>query len=295
MAQKPSLRPHHKVGEALRAIARDALAEARDALTDPHRSDTVAVHDFRKAMKRWRALLRMLAPILGARGSRLRHEARDRVHPLNEARDAQAALDALADLGDAISPTSIATMTARLEQRRRTAENAVITPALRTQLVRWIDTLVGDVEEWPLDGVTYADVADRLTAIYRRVRRLMPSDWAHTEPDALHELRKRVVDHRYQMDWFEPVWPRLGRIWVEEAQRLRTRLGEHCDLMVLRTLTEPHQLLAPWRSRLTPLIVQRQATRRSAAARLAGRLFAERPKDFRRRLDALWENAEHRV
>ena len=295
MAHKPSLRPHHRVGEALRAIARDALAEGRDALTDPHRSDTVAVHDFRKAMKRWRALLRMLAPILEERGQRLRHEARDRVRPLNEARDAQAAIDALADLGDAVSPRSIATMTARLEERRRVAENAVITPQLRADLVRWIDTLASDIEEWPVDAATYADVADRLTTIYWRVRQLIPSDWAHAEPEALHELRKRVVDHRYQMDWLEPVWPRLGRLWVEEAQRLRTRLGEHCDLVVLRKLTEPHQLLAPWRSRLTPLIVQRQATKRAAAARLAGRLFAERPKNFRRRLDALWENAEHRV
>ena len=47
------------IGEALRAGARDCLVEARTATSDPARSDAEAVHDFRRAMKRWRALLRL--------------------------------------------------------------------------------------------------------------------------------------------------------------------------------------------------------------------------------------------
>ncbi len=62
-------------------------------------------------------------------------------------------------------------------------------------------------------------------------------------PDDLHELRRRVIEHRYQMELVEPAWPRLGRIWVDEAQRLRNRLGAFQDLAVLMHLTEPHQPL----------------------------------------------------
>jgi hypothetical protein len=51
----------------------------------------------------------------------------------------------------------------------------------------------------------------------------------------------------------------------------------------------PHGILAPWRSRLTPLILTRQEKHAKAAQRLANRLLAERPKAFRRRLEALWE------
>ena len=57
MAEKPAVRPDIAVGEALRAVARDILAEARGVLDDQAKPDATAVHDFRKAMKRWRALL----------------------------------------------------------------------------------------------------------------------------------------------------------------------------------------------------------------------------------------------
>ena len=90
------------------------------------------------------------------------------------------------------------------------------------------------------------------------------------------------------MELVEPSWPRFGKLWVAEAQRLRERLGSHQDLVVLGRLTAPHQLLAPWRSRVTPLIDERKAAHVAAARRLAARLFAERPNAFRCRIEALW-------
>jgi CHAD domain-containing protein len=128
-----------------------------------------------------------------------------------------------------------------------------------------------------------------LTTTYRRARRSMPADWNEAEGEDLHELRRRVVEHRYQMELIEPVWPRLGRIWVDEVQRLRTRLGKYQDLEMLTAKAGPHQPLAHWRSKLTPVIAHRQSDHVQAARRLATRLFAEPPKGFRRRLEALWE------
>src|SRR5690348_2703527 len=100
MAEKPAVRPDAAVGEALRAVARDTLSEARTVLDDYERPDAVAVHDLRKALKRWRALLRLLEPFLGEDVRRLRAEARDLARELSGARDAQSAIDALNDLGE---------------------------------------------------------------------------------------------------------------------------------------------------------------------------------------------------
>ena len=61
------------------------------------------------------------------------------------------------------------------------------------------------------------------------------------------------------------------------------------DPIALHGFTQPHAALAPWRSRLVPLILARQATHAKAAQRIGGRLLAEKPKAFRRRLEALWE------
>ncbi len=292
MDDRPALQVDVAVGEALRAAARDVLAEARAAIADPARSEAEAVHDFRRAMKRWRALLRLLEPFVGEDARRLRDEARDLARALAGARNAQSALDALADLeknGLALSPRSVEGLRRRLEAIRNAAETTLINADMRLRLGSALDRAEATVERWPLHLVTFDDVAAGLARFYRGVRRLIPRDWAAAAAEALHELRKQVVIHRYQMDIIEPLWPRFAKMWTGEAQRLRDRLGRHQDMLMLASLIEPHQPLARWRSRLAPAIAGRRAAHVAAAARLATRLFVEKPKTFRRRLAAMWE------
>jgi CHAD domain-containing protein len=296
MAEKPAVRPDVAVGEALRAIAREVLAEARAALEGQGKSDAVAVHDYRKAMKRWRAILRLLEPFLGEDARRLRVEARDSARELSGARDAQSAAEALADLtGDAktLSPRTVASIRARLDALRANAEAATLTQAVRARLISALEDAGAAVNTWQLDAVSFAELARELTETYKLGRDDAPrADWRTVEPEVLHDLRRRVVAHRYQMELVEPLWPKFGRLWVAEAQRLRDRLGAFQDLSVLRGFMAPHQPLAPWRSRLAPLITARQAAHAKAAQRIAGRLFAERPRAFRKRIEALWESAK---
>jgi CHAD domain-containing protein len=294
MADKPALRPDAAVGETLKAVARDMLSEARAALAAHDKPDTAAVHDYRKAMKRWRSLLRLLQPCLGEEGRRLRRQARDFARELAGARDAQAALQSVDDLTEAgadLSPRTLASIRSRLDDIRLSAEASSLTQAVRLRLLAGLETAAAAIDGWPLDHLTFADVARELAKSYRRVRKDAPEDWRAADPDVLHELRSRVVAHRYQMELVVPLWPKFGRVWVDETQRLRDRLGAFQDLSVLRGFTEPHAPLAPWRSRLTPLILARRATHAKAAQRIGGRLLAEKPKAFRRRLEALWEQS----
>ena len=107
------------------AACRRTCSDRRlQALDDPALSDARVVHDFRKAMKRWRAMLRLLEPFLGDGGSALHDEARDLARTLAGARDVRAALDALADLPEdpALSARSRKTIRARLEHLGLSAE-----------------------------------------------------------------------------------------------------------------------------------------------------------------------------
>jgi CHAD domain-containing protein len=192
----------------------------------------------------------------------------------------------------ALSERSQATIRGRLEAVREGEQKAVLTPALRDGIIGWIDTTMAAVESWPLDGVDFEALADRLAAGYRAARRLVPTDWPQASATERHELRQRVVEHRYQMELIEPLWPRFGRMWTEEAERLRDRLGRCQDLEILERLAGPHQPLARWRSRLTPPCQDRKTELWQRAARIASRLFAERPRAFRRRLEALWESGQ---
>ena len=290
MTDLPAIRPGADIGTSLAAIARSAIADA--AREADGQSEAELVHDVRKAMKRWRALLRLLDPFLGEEGVALRLQARDLARALATARDAQAALDALGDLGDdyaALSPRSLATVKARIDALRTSAEAATQTSGAHEKLRAALAQTADRVDHWPLAKVNFHDLALSLTEGYRRARTAIPDDWTHASDEALHHLRQRVVVHRYQMEIIEPLWPRYGRVWVGEAQRLRDRLGEHQDLTVLSRLTSKHQPLARWRSRLQPAIAARQKDLIEAAMRHSGRLFAEKPRAFRRRLEGLWE------
>ena len=290
MNERPALRPSVAVGEALRGVARDILAEARAAIENPEKSEAEAVHDFRRAMKRWRAMLRLLEPFLGEEARRLRDEARDLAGTLSGARNAQSALDALADLekhGLALSARSIAGLRRRIEEIRRSAETT-LNADMRLRLGSALDQASAAVENWPLHTLTFDDVADQLARFYREARRLLPAHWSSADPEELHELRKRVVIHRYQIDIIEPLWPRFVKMWSGEAQRLRDRLGSHQDMLMLASLTAPHQPLARWRARLAPAIAERRAAHVAGAARIAARIFVEKPNTMRRRLAAMW-------
>jgi CHAD domain-containing protein len=281
---------NRSVGETLRAVARDCLVEARAAVGDAAKSDAEAVHDFRRAMKRWRALLRLFEPFVGQDARRLRDDARDRAHALSGARDGQSALDALTDLekhGLALSAGSVARLRHRIEDIRRAAE-MTLNADMRLRLCGALDEAETTLGRWPLYMVTSEALAGGLARGYRGARRMIPPDWPAAGADALHEMRKRVVIHRYQIEIVEPMWPRFVKMWTSEAQRLRDRLGRHQDLLVLTNLTGPHQALARWRSRLAPAIATRRAAHVTAAERIAARLFLDKPKTVERRLVGMW-------
>lgn len=292
MGDKPALQPRAAIGPAVRAIAGAILADARATISDPERLSEDTVHEFRRTMKQWRALMRLMQPFVPD-AVRWRREARDYARSLARARDSQSALNAFDELvnkGLVLSERTIATIRERIGAIRGSEEQAVLTPELRNAIIAWLDATAAAVEEWPLDPFDFSSIAAQLAEGYRQARRRIPADWSQASPEELHQLRQRVVEHRYQMELVEPLWPRHGRMWTEEAERVRDRLGRCQDLEILKRLTEPHQPLAHWRSRLTPACDERTAELAHRAARIASRLFAERPKAFRQRLEALWDN-----
>src|SRR5258708_3443389 len=111
---------------------------------------------------------------------------------------------------------------------------------LRERLRDGLDHAAAAARRWPLDHVAFSAIADGLAASYARTRKALPADWAKATPESLHDLRQRVVVHRYQMDLVVPLWPKIGRAWVSEAQKLRDRLRPHQDLAMLKDLTPPH-------------------------------------------------------
>jgi CHAD domain-containing protein len=294
MGDRAALHPATAINRSLTEAAWSVLEEARAPLSAGALADANVVHDVRKALKRWRALLRLMGPLVGEEEAyRLRIKARDLARGLAGARDPRSALDALGDLGEGlpkVSTKTLETIRKKIDRLRAEAELTILTDQMRAHLNDAFADTTDAIGSWSLGEATFRDVVDGLTKTYDRARRAIPDDWETAKAEDLHDLRKRVVEHRYQMELIEPLWPKLGRVWVGEAQRLRDRLGRHHDLTVLALLMRPKKTLASYQSRLGPIVRERQRDHARTAARLAGRLFAEKPGAFRSRLLRLWES-----
>ncbi|EGP09035.1 CHAD domain-containing protein [Bradyrhizobiaceae bacterium SG-6C] len=279
----------------LRQIADDTLAMARaaqDKLTGENPS--TAIHELRVALKRWRALLRLLEDSIGDETVTLRHEARLLAREFGQSRDAQTALDALADIakpGQAemppLSDRTRATLTQRLEDARGAAEAERLHAQALRHLREGLDRASACTMSWRLEQIPFDEIVGALARSYRRARRRLPRDWNGADPEDIHDFRKAVVAFRYQLDLIAPLWPKVWNSFIGEVQKLRTQLGRSNDLVAFSLLIQPNQPLARWRSRLTPYIETRQQFHRGRAQALAARVFAETPRSFRNRVRAM--------
>jgi CHAD domain-containing protein len=280
----------------LRAAVDTILLEARSVLDGAaHAGVTRTIHDFRVAIKRWRAVLRLIEPFVGDEARLLRREATLLTRNLSSSRDVQAALDALRDIVksqaglDDLAPDIREAATGKLSELRGQTEAGTFDEALLRKLDAAVTRATVQAHSWPLEAIAFADIAAGLARSYRRARRRRPASWHDASDEALHDMRKAVVTLRYQIEIVAPLWPRFWKVFSSELQKLRTQLGKGNDLAVLEDLLRPRRPLARWRKHLSPRIPSRAQRHRRQAERIAGRALAETPRAFRRRLMALWQ------
>jgi CHAD domain-containing protein len=286
-----------QVAPTLRQAADEILAEAGVALEALNAEKPGgAVHDYRVALKRWRALLRLLHAQIGDEAVALRREAGLLSRTFNSSRDAQAALDALTDIAESteIAPPSISrrtrsTITDRLEAIRKASETGALDAESVQRMHAGLTRALACASAWPLESMTFEDIATALAQSYRRARRRLPPDWETASAEDIHELRKAVVTFRYQIEFIEALWPKMWRTFTGEVQKLRVQLGRSNDLVVLGGLIQPRQPLAHWRSRLALPIENQRRVHLNRARTLASRMFAEAPRSFQKRIEAMWK------
>ena len=126
-----------------------------------------------------------------------------------------------------------------------------------------------------------------LARTYRQGREEMSRALADPSTENVHRWRKRVKDHWYQLRILRQAWPGPLGETVAAAHELTELLGDHHDLAVLaadlRTRTGLGDT-APFEA----AIERRQSELLDAAVAIGRRLYAEKPKAFRRRLERYW-------
>ena len=283
-------------------IARIALGRIDHALDELRaKTDSTpeeAVHEARKDLKKLRALLRLVRGELGDEVYRHENQAfREAAGGLSGVRDADVMIetfDALVERyrkripADAAAELRKALLTHRraLEQDglgRRHAFDETI-EALRDARAR--------ILEWPLAHDGFAALEPGLRRTYRRGRRAYAAALDDATDESLHEWRKRAKDLWYHHTLLERSWSELMKPAGDEAHALSDLLGDDHDLAVLREWAGAHPQAAPdvsGREGFADAVGRRRAQLQSEAFELGGRLYAERPREFARRLERYWD------
>lgn len=278
---KPPARiPGGTLGRALNDAVSASIDTLEAAAADPDAVEMV--HDARKAMKEFRALLRLAS---GMAAQALRRRTAEVARGLSGSRDRAAACGALelldeeglllgCDHTDALAAIGSDAPAPDEAERHRAALRAFAAEARAA-----IADAVGA-------EALAADVGRALAKDYRRARR---ADF--DAPEAMHEARKRVVAHRYQMGFIARAFDGRGGKRARRAQALRDLLGAYQDIETLRPMLQHAQPSLPEGTldRLEIAMGRAQKRLRKKAMRRHAALFRRSPGSFRARYRDIFE------
>ena len=288
------VRADESVAEEVPRIACEQIDRAVDEATSVDLSAAEAIHKVRKRCKRIRSLLRLVRRQLGDLYAVENAWYREAAAELSDIRDAQVVAKAFDELLCYFNKNSdlneLADIHAYLHGRLDSQNGD---RGVRRGLKRFCDAMVegrGRIASWPIHDDGFHAVRAGLKRIYSRGRRDMRLATAEPSSDTIHEWRKRVKDHAHHMQLLRSVWMDPMKARRGEAEMLADVLGADHDLAVLRKtlLACPELGGAKALQTVLGLIGRRQVELRAGAAGLGGRLYAEKPEAFTRRIERYW-------
>jgi CHAD domain-containing protein len=276
-----------------RAALVDSLRAAAERFPPDGEEGADRIHEARKELKRAASLARLFAPIVGAPAYATLDAVDAARRRFSRARDLDILPGALGRVKCAAETRDIllrAIGTERGKARRERAENDA------ERFGRNLAAAATAVAAWELDERDDEDLLRSLRATYRSAKRRGRLAFATGDADDLHDLRSRVVDLGHQCALLEPAWPAMFAAQGAELHRLRQVLGEHNDLTLLGEFAlARHELPPAAGEALVALVLRRRKPLEKRAAGKYGRLFAERPGGFARRLAGYLEHPQNRA
>lgn len=274
---------------AVRRIARGEVDRARAEAADPKLDTHEAVHEVRKRCKKVRAVLRLVRSAIGGLYATENARFRDASRILSELRDAQVHLEAVQALsaeGRLSALQARALIAVFVARRDRVVAGP---PGVREQLARFERELAvarPAIDRWCVEADRSIWAAG-LTRCYRRCRSRMRRASEERSDENLHEWRKRIKDHGYQLRLVARLAGSAHARHAEQVHRLAEHLGRDHDLAGLRLLLQrdPELLQLEASAEMVGLIeAEREAMQREAFS-LARSCLSLEPKELARRLE----------
>lgn len=300
------------IDAGVRRTAGELIDGAIAHVEAPDRDRHEAVHEVRKNCKKLRGLLRLVRPRVPELYKAEKKFFRDATASLSAIRDAEAALESYDDLlkafDGAVDRQYLAPARRALTlHKQHLAENVADLDARLDAFGERMREARQRVPEWrlPADDPNqgkrgFGLLEGGLAKTYKRGRKAMEVARENPSVESFHEWRKRAKYLRYHLRLLRPAWPRLLKRTRSEVKTLGDLLGDDHDLAVLEEVltvalgddTDQERFAVP-----KALMRQRSLEVRDRACWLGRRIYAEKPKAFRKRIGRYWDaaRAQHRA
>lgn len=274
---------------AFRAIARDQLDEALGELAAAAREGRSPVHEARRRCKKLRALLRLVRPAFDDFGTE-DVAVREAAQLLSHLRDAEVMRETIDGLAPRLSADLVAELLGRLAAEAPPGNADERLAQFRERLI----AIRGRTEEWSLCESGWGALKGGFRRTWRSARKRLCAARRSGDATALHEWRKALKHHGFQLDLLKRAAPETIGAESGIVDGLASLLGRHHDLTMLERATREHPGRFGDTSTVTLLREAIDGAGREIAAEAleTGRqVFAERSRARTRRFAKWWKDA----
>lgn len=293
--KKPDVRLHtdESLGVGVLRVAEDLIDSIVGSGQHPEQEEGEYIHHVRTAIKRLRALLRLIRPVVGEQffnreNARLRKAGRR----LAVARDAEVARETLKTLSVAGEPEKKAVAAALAGLESKTQPGIDIGEALR-EVKADLEQTKRNLQRLQLVKGEWEVVEAGLQDVYRQSRKRMNTALQDGGDEAFHKWRIRVKNLFYELELLEPVWPKRMDKMTSRLAKLQDKIGLDHDIAVLKALLRKTPETFGGTEAVGRIIRRLDGESRKlrhAAEPLGEKIFAKKPRRFVRKLSRRWSD-----
>jgi len=293
--KKPDVCLHtdESLGVGVVRVAEDLIDSIVGSGQHPKQEEGEHIHHVRTAIKRLRALLRLIRPVVGEQffnreNARLRKAGRR----LAVAREAEVARETLKTLPVAGEPEKKAVAAALAGLESKTQPGTDIGEALR-EVKADLEQTKRNLQRLQLVNGEWEVVEAGLQDVYRQSRKRMNTALQDGGEEAFHKWRIRVKNLFYELELLEPVWPKRMDKMTSRLAKLQDKIGLDHDIAVLKVLLRKTPEAFGGTEAVGRIIRRLNGESRKlrhAAEPLGEKIFAKKPRRFLRKLSRRWSD-----
>jgi CHAD domain-containing protein len=271
----------------------DLATSELKSIGDPESDE--AIHDARRRVKKIRAVIRLVRPVLDKESRAVDPELRRISKLLAPVADGQGVIDTLNQLARryrrVLPRKTVDRLRTDLFEREKRIDARAKAEHVLQEAKRTLRAHRNEVKRWRLSAEGFPAIAPGLRESVRRARRAMLVAWKHPTAAHHHAWRRWVKDHWFHVRLLEgPTGNHLMSV-QRRLEALDGVLGEYHNLVLLREVLVGDSGLSPREAVRCQVVVARyQRALRQHAQILGIRIYSEKPRRFVRRVRKLWQS-----